>query len=108
MSKTYWEIMDEPLPKAEDYGFDCDGAHDPLLIEKADAFRRTEGHWRWQIAMSGWMIRRQQAELDRQAGSKGAYAEWVRRNNPHAIAYERERIVEYEQEIEDIRKGSAA
>lgn len=111
MSKDYTEIMAEPLPRSEDFGYippdDWQNDRD-ALFESTERFKQTEGYWLWHIAMSKWMIRREQAELDRQADSEGAYAEWVRRNNPYAIAYEQRCIEEYEGKLEATRKGCAA
>ena len=61
----------------------------------------------WLIAQCEWSIRRLQAELDRQADSEGAYAEYVRRSNPHAIRYEQGRINECLAKIVEL-EGRAA
>lgn len=107
---NYYEIMAEPLPRAEEFGFEPPAGwrdDSDALIEAADRFKGTEGYWLWQIAMSEWMMRRVQAEIDRQADSDGAYAEWVRRNNPATIAYEQRNIAEYEHELAKLRAHAA-
>ena len=110
MSKDYWETMAEPLPNSKDFGFEPPEdwrENTGALIDAAEAFKRTVGYYRWQIAQCEWSIRRLQAELDYLAGSEGAYAEYVRRSNPHAIRYENERINECLAKIIEI-EGRAA
>lgn len=107
---SYWEIMEEPLPNSKDFGFEPPEnwqEDKDALIAAAEAFKCTEGYWLWQIAMSEWMIRRERAEIERQADSEGAYAEWVRRNNPSAIAYEQRNIAEYEEHLKALREEVA-
>lgn len=102
-SWDFWDAMNEPLPNSRDFGFDCETS-DPDLVEKAEAFKKTEGYWRWEIAMSEWMIRRCRAEIEYYADHDGAYAAWVRRSLPSDIDYELENIAEYEREIEKIEE----
>lgn len=104
-SWDFWDIMNEPLPNSRDFGFDCKPS-DPDLHSKAEEFQRTEGYWRWEIAMCEWMIRRRQAELDYLADNDGAYGAWVKRSYSHDIEYELKRIEEYELKIEEIRRAS--
>lgn len=102
----YYKIMAEPLPRSRDFGFEPpeNWREDADALNAAvDAFKATEGYWLWEIAMSEWSIHREQAELDRQAEGEGAYAEWVKSNNPHAIAYEKQNIAKFEEELAKLR-----
>ena len=102
---SYHEIMAEPMPSSEDFGFEPPEnwrEDTDALIAAADAFEHTEGYWLWQIAVCEWMIRRTQAELDRHADGKSGYAEWVRRNNPSTIAYEKRLIAKYEGKLKEV------
>jgi len=94
--KSYEEVMAEPLPNSKDFGYDGD----------YDEFDRSEGYYRWQIAMCEWSIRRHEAELERHGGGESEYAAYVRRSSASAIRYERDLIAKYTDRI-DSMKGAA-